>query len=131
MLSEVFPLYSKPTSCSQSGSSPHFSYFRNLAKKKKKSIRRIKPVLTIFCHTETFPQTRHKFPVSLLLKPFKLKLHGLWENEGCNRSACAAISYLVGPTIHCFILLSVSVYAVFIQCSTPKDQRLEQIGRDL
>lgn len=42
-----------------------------------------------------------------------------------------ALSSCKPSPVHGFILLSVSVYAVFIQCSARKDQSLEQIARDL
>lgn len=54
----------KPTSCTQPGSSPHFSYFRNLAKKKKKAWGESSQCWP-YSVTPKLPQTRHKFPVSL------------------------------------------------------------------
>lgn len=94
----------KPTSCTQPGSSPHFSYFRNLAKKKKRRREENQASADHILSHRNFHKQGTNFQLAFLLKPFKLELQGLWENEGCDKSACTAISYLVAPTVHCFIV---------------------------
>lgn len=61
----------------------------------------------------------------------KQQLPELWGMRAGAGVHALALSSCKPSPVHGFILLSVSVYAVFIQCSARKDQSLEQIARDL
>lgn len=130
-------LTTKPTSCSQPGSS--ISYLRNLVKKKK-SLRRIKQLLpkqhltlklvsylvTLkFCHSKWVIN----FQLVLLLKPFKtLKtLHDLWEVKLA--AGVHALPFLTLQLSPKFIVLFYCLYLYMLFSYSAPHLRIKALNR--